>query len=236
VIDTPRTGFLSLFTTTVTREREPLTFDSIRAAHSVRRAEIAARLAEFAATGNSASDEELWAEMVYCFFTGGCSARMGMRSLDAVRHLLMTGDQPALANALVGSHRYPNARSRYIVASRSFLQEHCGMRLRTKLWSFECDLDRRDWLVREKGIKGLGYKEASHFLRNIGFRGYAILDKHVLNSLAELKIIDEPKPPNTRSKYLMVEEKLKQLTAELKIDFDELDLVLWSMKTGVILK
>lgn len=202
----------------------------------MRRAEIAARLAEFAAIGNSASDEELWAEMVYCFFTGGCSARMGMRSLDAVRHLLMTGDQPALANALVGSHRYPNARSRYIVASRSFLQEHCGMRLRTKLWSFECDLDRRDWLVREKGIKGLGYKEASHFLRNIGFRGYAILDKHVLNSLAELKIIDEPKPPNTRSKYLMVEEKLKQLTAELKIDFDELDLVLWSMKTGVILK
>ena len=34
----------------------------------------------------------------------------------------------------------------------------------------------------------------------------------------------------------MVEEKLKQLTAELDIDFDELDLVLWSMKTGVILK
>lgn len=220
----------------MTREREPLTFDSIRAAHHARRAEIAARLAEFAAIGQKASDEELWAEMVFCFFTGGCSARMGMRSLEAVRHLLMTGDQPALADALVGSHRYPNARSRYIVASRAFLQEHCGMRLRTKLWSFECDLDRRDWLVREKGIKGLGYKEASHFLRNIGFRGYAILDKHVLNSLAELKIIDDPKPPNTRSKYLMVEEKLKQLTAELNIDFDELDLVLWSMKTGVILK
>lgn len=220
----------------MTREREPLTFDSIRAAHYARRAEIAARLAEFAAIGKNASDEELWAEMVFCFFTGGCSARMGMRSLEAVRHLLMTGDQPALADALVGSHRYPNARSRYIVASRAFLQEHCGMRLRTKLWSFECDLDRRDWLVREKGIKGLGYKEASHFLRNIGFRGYAILDKHVLNSLAELKIIDDPKPPNTRSKYLMVEEKLKQLTAELNIDFDEIDLVLWSMKTGVILK
>ena len=30
--------------------------------------------------------------------------------------------------------------------------------------------ERRDWLVKEKGIKGLGYKEASHFLRNIGFR------------------------------------------------------------------
>ena len=73
-------------------------------------------------------------------------------------------------------------------------------------------------------------------MRNIGFTGYAILDKHVLNCMAELKIIDEPKPPNTRSRYLMVEEKLRQLTKMTEIDFDELDLVLWSMKTGVILK
>jgi len=90
--------------------------------------------------------------------------------------------------------------------------------------------------VKEKGIKGLGYKEASHFLRNIGFRGYAILDKHVLNCLFELKIIDDPKPPSTRSKYLKVEEKLRQFASEIKIDFDEMDLVLWSMKTGEVLK
>ena len=149
---------------------------------------------------------------------------------------LSRGDQPELARALTGVHRYPNARSRYIVASRDFLAEHCGMRLRKKLESFDCRLERRDWLAREKGIKGLGYKEASHYLRNIGFRGYAILDKHVLRSLAELKIIDDPKPPNTRSRYLTVEEKLKNLSNRLEIDFDEMDLVLWSLKTGEILK
>jgi N-glycosylase/DNA lyase len=110
------------------------------------------------------------------------------------------------------------------------------MRLRSKLESFDCSFERRDWLVKEKGIKGLGYKEASHFLRNIGFSGYAILDKHVLRCLHELKIIDDPKPPNTRSKYLTVEDKLKQLAKTARIDFDELDLVLWSMKTGEILK
>jgi N-glycosylase/DNA lyase len=161
---------------------------------------------------------------------------MGLNALEAVRPMLMTGDQAALSTALGGVHRYPNARARYIVASRDFLKEHCGMQLRKKLRRFECSLERRDWLVREKGIKGLGYKEASHYLRNIGFRGYAILDKHVLNCLAELKIIDDPKPPNTRTKYLMVEDKLKRLTAMTGIDFDELDLVLWSMKTGAILK
>jgi N-glycosylase/DNA lyase len=90
--------------------------------------------------------------------------------------------------------------------------------------------------VKEKGIKGLGYKEASHFLRNIGFKGYAILDKHVLKCLAELKLIDEPKPPNTRTKYLSLEARLQDLTQMTGIDFDELDLVLWSMKTGVVLK
>ena len=161
---------------------------------------------------------------------------MGLNSIEAVRPLLLTGGQTELASALSGVHRFPNARARYIVASRDFLREHCGLRLRKKLQSFDCHLKRRDWLVQERRIKGLGYKEASHYLRNIGYKGYAILDKHVLNCMAEMKIIDEPKPPNTRSKYLMIEDKLKNLTTMTGIDFNELDLVLWSMKTGVILK
>lgn len=218
------------------KEKEPITIENIKRIHSERKDEISERLNEFESIGTIGSDRVLWEEMVFCFFTGGCSARMGLRSLEAVRPILMSGDHAELTNALVGIHRYPNARSKYIVASRTFLQEHCGMKLRKKLHSFECSYERRDWLVKEKGIKGLGYKEASHYLRNIGFKGYAILDKHVLNCLAELKIIDDPKPPNTRSKYLMVEEKFHNLTDRTGIDFDELDLVLWSMKTGVILK
>ncbi len=218
------------------KEKQPVNLGTIQKVHADRRDEIRRRLAEFESIWKRGTDADLWEEMVFCFFTGGCSAKMGMRSINAVKMLLADGEQPDLAKALTGVHRYPNARSRYIVASRSFLREHCGMNLRTKLQSFDCDLARRDWLVKEKGIKGLGYKEASHYLRNIGFSGYAILDKHVLRCLHELKIIEEPKPPNTRSKYLRVEEKLKQLAKRAEIDFDELDLVLWSMKTGEILK
>ncbi len=216
--------------------QQPLTIEKIKAAHAERRDEIRDRLAEFEAVWQSAADERLWEEMVFCFFTGGCSAKMGLRSIEAVRPLLIDGTHEELMNALVGRHRYPRARSGYIVASREFLQEHCGLQLRKKLESFEDPLERRDWLVKEKRIKGLGYKEASHFLRNIGLKGYAILDKHILRSLAELKIIDDPKPPNTRSKYLTIEAKLKDLADATGIDFDELDLVLWSMKTGEILK
>lgn len=218
------------------KNQESLTIEKIKAAHTDRRGEIRVRLAEFEAIWENESDERLWEEMVFCFFTGGCSARMGIRSIEAVRPLLQTGNYDELADALRGRHRYPNARAGYIVASREFLQEHCNLELRKKLNNFDDDLARRDWLVKEKRIKGLGYKEASHFLRNIGLKGYAILDKHILRSLAELKIIDDPKPPNTRSKYLTIEEKLKNLADLTEIDFDELDLVLWSMKTGEILK
>ncbi|HSK74643.1 MAG TPA: N-glycosylase/DNA lyase [Pyrinomonadaceae bacterium] len=218
------------------KEQQPLTVEKIKKARAERSDEIRARIAEFEAVWNSADDTRLWEEMVFCFFTGGCSARMGLRSVEAVRPLLLEGSYDELALALKGVHRYPNARAGYIVASREFLREHCGMRLRRKLQSFEDDLERRDWLVREKRIKGLGYKEASHFLRNIGLKGYAILDKHILRSLAELKIIDDPKPPNTRARYLTIEQQLKNLARQVEIDFDELDLVLWSLKTGEILK
>jgi len=220
----------------VKKEHIPLTIERIKTAYVERGADIRQRIAEFDAIWESGTDEKLWEEMVYCFFTGGCSARMGLNSVEAVRPILLTGTHEELMNKLVGKHRYPRARSGYIVASRDFLQEHCGMRLREKLNSFDDPFERRDWLVKEKRIKGLGYKEASHYLRNIGLKGYAILDKHILRSLAELKIISDPKPPNTRLKYLTVEKELQKLAVRLKIDFDELDLVLWSLKTGEILK
>ncbi len=218
------------------KEREPVTIEKVIETYSARREEIRLKLAEFEAIWQSGTDEKLWEEMVFCFFTGGCSARMGLRSIEAVRPILLTGTHDELMNRLVGRHRYPRARAGYIVASRDFLQEHCEMKLRQKLSSFSNDLERRDWLVKEKRVKGLGYKEASHFLRNIGLKGYAILDKHILRSLAELGYIDEPTPPNTRTKYLAVEEKLKEFAKSVEIDFDEMDLVLWSLKTGEILK
>ena len=218
------------------KERKPVTVERIESEHRARMREIRARLDEFAEVRRSQDDHRVWEEMVYCFFTGGCSARMGLRSVESVRPLLGDGSQPELASALSGVHRYPNARSHYIVHSRDFLRRSLDFKIKARLEEFDCSLERRDWLVREKGIKGLGYKEASHFLRNIGYRGYAILDKHVLNCLAELKIIEDPKPPTTRSKYLRVEEKLRKFADDARIDFDEMDLVLWSMKTGEILK
>ncbi|MCP9496500.1 MAG: N-glycosylase/DNA lyase [Pyrinomonadaceae bacterium MAG19_C2-C3] len=214
-----------------------VTLEAMRLHARQRQIEIRARLDEFARVRERADDEELLAELVFCIFTAGASAKMGLRSIEVVRPLLKSAAHEELANALTGVHRYPRARSGYIITTREFLENDCGLCLHQRLEAFADNTDaRRDWLARTRGIKGLGYKEASHFLRNIGYRGYAILDKHILKSLYELKVIDSPAPPATRTKYLAVEERMQSYASDVNLDFDELDLVLWSMKTGEVLK
>ena len=143
-----------------------------------------------------------------------------------------------MTRALVeaGAHRFPNARPEYIVITRNYLQRSFSMRLRERLEGFRVASERRDWLAQDPRIKGLGYKEASHFLRNVGFKGYGILDKHVVRCLAEMGVIKSAKPPTSRKNYMETEGRMREFADKVRIDFDELDLVLWSMKTGEVLK
>ena len=220
------------------RNHQPVVVGDIRSTHTARKKEIQARLNEFRDIWRNGSDERLWEELVFCIFTAGASARMGFTAVDAVRPFLAQGKQREMTRALrrAGAHRFPVARPGYIVVTRDYLREHCGMELRRKFESFRDPIERRDWLAQERRIKGLGYKESSHFLRNIGIRGHAILDKHVMSCLQDLQVVETAKPPTTRTRYLEVEEKLRLFARDIKIDFDELDLVLWSIKTGEVLK
>ncbi len=218
------------------RTHQPVTIENIRATHEMRLDQIRRRLGEFRDIWRDATDERLWEEMVYCIFTAGSSARMGLNAVEAVRHLIHVGTREEMTEALKGKYRYIAARPGYIIVTRDYLQEHCGFRLRKKLASFSDPIARRDWLAGERRVKGLGYKEASHFLRNIGIPGYAILDKHILRCLSEVGVIDSPKPPSTRLRYIEIEKRFRAFAQGVKIDFDELDLVLWSMRTGEILK
>jgi N-glycosylase/DNA lyase len=222
----------------VQRNQEPVTVERVVATHRARRKEIRRRLGEFEEVWRKGSDARLWEELAYCIFTAGASARMGLDAVDAVRALLLDGEAEAMTAALkeAGAHRFPVARPQYIVTTRNYFRAHFGMALRKRLRSFRDPFERRDWLAQEKQVKGLGYKESSHFLRNIGVKGHAILDKHVMRCLAEVGVVDSAKPPQTRKQYLDVERELIHFAKDIRVDFDELDLVLWSMKTGEILK
>ena len=220
------------------RLQEPVTIDRLRMTHQARCNEIRARLLEFDSVWQSGSDARLWEEMVYCIFTAGSSAAMGLTAVNAVRPLLGNGSRVAITRALKKppAYRFHNVRAAHVVLTRKYLDKTVSMRLRDCLLSFRDSHERRDWLARTPGIKGLGYKEASHFLRNIGFKGYGILDKHIVRCLSELGVIDFAKPPTTRKRYLEAEQRMKTFADDAGINFEELDLVLWSMKTGKVLK
>jgi len=211
--------------------------DALLQDYRTKSAAINARLKEFAQVQKTGDDNRYFEELVFCIFTAGASARMGLRSVERVRPYLRNASHCQLAAALSGAHRYPTSRSGYVVHTRRYLRKDCGLRLRERIEAFGGDRDsRRDFLAANPGVKGVGYKEASHFLRNIGYRGYAILDKHILRTLYELGVIGSPEPPTTKKNYLAIEELMRKFAQGTRIDFDELDLLLWSNKTGEILK
>lgn len=211
--------------------------EALHESHREKQEAIRARLAEFAELRHARDERRAFEELVYCIFTAGASAVMGENSVQRVRTHLATGSHKRLTEALLGAHRYPRARAGYIVHTRSYLKRECGLNLWERLARYDEDPDaRRDFLAANPGIKGIGYKEASHFLRNVGFNGYAILDKHILRTLFDFGVIDSPKPPTTKKKYLAIEERMREFAVRIGIDFDELDLLLWSNKTGKILK
>lgn len=209
--------------------------EELRSSYEAKKPLIDERMSEFAEV-YSQGDEAIFLELCFCIFTAGASARMGLSCIEAIKDVVLTATAEGLEACLVGKHRYPRARAGYIIHTRDYLQQEWDLQMRKLMESFQDKLELRAFFATSKGIKGIGYKEASHFLRNIGLKGYAILDKHILRSLHEFGIIDSPNPPTSGKKYLEIEVKLKEFAGEIGIDFDHLDLVLWSNKTGEILK
>jgi len=184
---------------------------------------------------DTSDDERIFEELCFCILTANTSAEMGMSSIDKIRHLLKDGSADKMSKNLEGIYRFINLRPAYIEHTRNFLKNNHQFKLKEKIESMKNDLDGlRDFFV--ENVKGFGYKEASHFLRNIGFKGYAILDKHIINSLIEFNVVKHIKLPLNNNSYKEVEKKMKIFSNEIDIPFDELDLLLWSRKNGRILK
>jgi len=93
----------------------------------------------------------------------------------------------------------------------------------------------REYLV--ENVKGLGWKEASHFLRNIG-KGdnFAILDRHILNCLRRYNVIKKIPGNISKNNYFKIENKMKNFSARLKIPISHLDFLFWYIEKGEIFK
>lgn len=190
--------------------------------------QIKKRLKEFEkASGRGARD--IFSELCFCILTPQSNARHCDKAIQELkeRGILFTGTSRAIRPVLRGRARFHNKKADYIVGARTcFKPAH----LKGK-----DVLEIRDLLV--KNIKGLGYKEASHFLRNIGLgENIAILDRHILKNLKRYGAIKNISSSMTEKTYLDVEEKMRHFAKKIKIPLEELDLLFWSMETGEIFK
>ncbi|ACB07919.1 N-glycosylase/DNA lyase [Candidatus Korarchaeum cryptofilum] len=176
------------------------------------------------------SDEELFKELVFCLLTANFSAEGGLRILESLGDGIFTLSEEELAAKLAElGHRYPRKRAEFIVEARKLIPI-----LRDIISSFRDERLLREWLV--KNVKGLGYKEASHFLRNIGFKNVSIIDYHILDLLMKYGILEEKPKSLSRARYLMIESILEEISRRTGINLGELDLYLWYIETGKVLK
>ncbi|MFX1328776.1 MAG: N-glycosylase/DNA lyase [Promethearchaeota archaeon] len=171
----------------------------------------------------------IFKELCFCIMTANCSALKCIEIHEFIGDAFLTYSEKQLADKFKElGYRFPNIRSKFIIEARNNIDQ-----LKQVIKSGNDGNSLREWVV--KNIKGIGYKEASHFLRNIGFNDYAIIDFHIIDVLESYNIIQRPKTL-TKRKYLEIEEVLKDLGKNLELNLAELDLYLWFLETGKILK
>ena len=177
---------------------------------------------------NKKSINELFNEMCFCILTANFNAEKSIKIQNEIGDCFLTISEKELANKLKYlGHRFPNTRAEYISESLK-----CKDLLQKSVQSLNGE-DLRKWIVNN--VKGLGYKETSHFLRNIGFNDYAIIDFHIIDILLRHNLIEKPKTL-TRKKYLEIENLLRKIAEKSGLSLAELDLYLWYMETDKILK
>jgi N-glycosylase/DNA lyase len=190
--------------------------------------QVCNRLMEFERLGKKSS-HEIFKELCFCMLTANFNAEKSIIMQDEIGDGFLTLSESELTRKLQEmGHRYPKARAKYIVEARRYKDS-----IKDIVESSNHKNQLREWLA--KNIKGIGYKLASHFLRNIGYNDFAILDFHIIDILVRYRIIERPKTL-TPKKYLEIEKVMKDIAKKAGINLAELDLYLWYMETGKILK
>ncbi len=183
---------------------------------------ISQRMKEFGDLG-AKSNEEIFKELCFCLLTANFNARGGIKIQKEIGDGFLHLSEKQLSKLLTRlGHRFPNSRAKFIIEARENFKK----------------INLKDENIREslvKNIKGLGMKEASHFLRNIGFSNYAIIDFHIIDFLVRNGLTEKPKTL-TEKKYLEIESVLEKIAEKTNLGLGELDLYLWHLETGKILK
>jgi N-glycosylase/DNA lyase len=189
---------------------------------------IRQRLTDFAAVRS----DDYFYELIYCLMTPQSSAVNAGKAVEKLRardFLVRDFDPAPVLHAKDAYIRFHNTKAQRLRETRKNYPT-----IAQALSSGGNSEEIRLWLVNN--VKGLGWKEASHFLRNIGHRNLAILDRHILRNLQRHCVIARVPATLTPARYRAIEAKFRAFAEHTGITLDELDLLFWSRETGEILK
>jgi len=181
------------------------------------------------------TEKRIFSELCFCICTPQSKAVVCDRAVMFLekKGLLLKGALRDVRNELKGV-RFPNNKAKYIVEARELFVKGNRVNIKTEI-DPEDIIKTREWFV--SNVRGIGFKEASHFLRNIGFgKDLAIFDVHILRNMVRLGLIDEEPKSLTGKRYMFLENRLRVFSKEIKIPMDELDLLFWSNETGKVFK
>ncbi|BAB59202.1 hypothetical protein [Thermoplasma volcanium GSS1] len=170
--------------------------------------------------------DALFEELCFCILAANTSARMALDMQNRIgKGFLYLSENELREKLKAFKYRFYNVRPRYIVESRDIVDEL------PYIVSMDNKEEARDLLV--ENVYGFGYKEASHFLRNVGVFDFAILDKHILEWLSRYFQV---KKNTSRKNYLYNESIFREIAKSVGMEPGVLDLYIWYMETGTVIK
>jgi N-glycosylase/DNA lyase len=181
-------------------------------------------IASFLKKANRKDDEHILSELMFCLQTAQSSAKSARKTIEKLKekNILFAATESEILELMEGV-RFADKKAGYLYRARAKLPE-----IKSRLGSDPKEL--RAWLI--DNIDGMGPKLASHFLRNIGVFGLAILDVHVQNFLKRNNLLVGEVGKLNLHQYGENEEVFLKLAEELGILPQELDIAIWMLGNG----
>jgi len=199
------------------------------------------------------SETQLWEELCLCILSSNVPYELALSAFWHLRNIQLLNPEwmigceaavqqiayelskriylPRKKDGSYRKYRFPNMRAWNIVSAAKVLYQQ-GYHLQWILKNSNHEQEVRDFLA--KNVPGIGLKQASHFLRNIGYSSsLAIIDSHVIGFLIEVGAINREKiKVVTPEIYTKLETIVQDLCERLCLNLSVFDMAIWRYMRG----
>lgn len=210
---------------------------SLKELYEEKRVEIEYHIVDNFLTVLDLPDEQVLKNMLFCVCTPQTDAHKGWLAAGLITNhkVYLDPDEEIIGDLMKSAGvRFHKTKARSAAKMMHDFWPNTSGKIRSLINEGDI-IHTRNFLAKK--IKGWGLKEASHFLRNVGYGEHvAILDRHILRRLVDQEVIPEvPKVLDLKT-YLDIEQKMLRFAKDVDIPMEALDLLFWYQSKGEFFK